>query len=211
MEQDRETLCQVCLLLYQRGYVVSNDGNVSVRIGEDQVLITPSGVSKGRLTPDMLVVCDLEGRVLAGCLHPSSESAMHLLVYRERPDVGAVVHAHPPAATAFSICRRPLAQHYLTETISGLGEVPVAPFALPGSQAVADSVAPYCQAYRALLLEYHGAVTWGTSMEQAHYRLECLEQLATVTLHLRTLGIHRTMPESLVKALEGLRPAWGIQ
>ena len=78
-------------------------------------------------------------------------------------------------------------------------------------QAVADSVAPYCQAYRALLLEYHGAVTWGTSMEQAHYRLECLEQLATVTLHLRTLGIHRTMPESLVKALEGLRPAWGIQ
>ena len=92
-----------------------------------------------------------------------------------------------------------------------LGTVPVAPFALPGSQAVADSVAPYCQAYRALLLEYHGAVTWGTSMEQAHYRLECLEQLATVTLHLRTLGIHRTMPESLVKALEGLRPAWGIQ
>ena len=85
------------------------------------------------------------------------------------------------------------------------------PLALPGSQAVADSVAPYCQAYRALLLEYHGAVTWGTSMEQAHYRLECLEQLATVTLHLRTLGIHRTMPESLVKALEGLRPAWGIQ
>ena len=84
MEQDRETLCQVCLLLYQRGYVVSNDGNVSVRIGEDQVLITPSGVSKGRLTPDMLVVCDLEGRVLAGRLHPSSESAMHLLVYRER-------------------------------------------------------------------------------------------------------------------------------
>ena len=118
MEQDRETLCQVCLLLYQRGYVVSNDGNVSVRIGEDQVLITPSGVSKGRLTPDMLVVCDLEGRVLAGRLHPSSESAMHLLVYRERPDVGAVVHAHPPAATAFSICRRPLAQHYLTETIT---------------------------------------------------------------------------------------------
>ena len=85
------------------------------------------------------------------------------------------------------------------------------PLPLPGSQAVADSVAPYCQAYRALLLEYHGAVTWGTSMEQAHYRLECLEQLATVTLHLRTLGIHRTMPESLVKALEGLRPAWGIQ
>ena len=96
MEQDRETLCQVCLLLYQRGYVVSNDGNVSVRIGEDQVLITPSGVSKGRLTPDMLVVCDLEGRVLAGRLHPSSESAMHLLVYHR------LFHLPPPPGPALS-------------------------------------------------------------------------------------------------------------
>lgn len=162
MEQDRETLCQVCLLLYQRGYVVSNDGNVSVRIGEDQVLITPSGVSKGRLTPDMLVVCDLEGRVLAGRLHPSSESAMHLLVYRERPDVGAVVHAHPPAATAFSICRRPLAQHYLTETISGLGEVPVAPFALPSTSQVPDSLRPYVAGCNGALL----AQPWGHRLGQ---------------------------------------------
>ena len=207
----REELCRAAQLLYQRGYVVGHDGNLSLRLGEDRILITPSGVSKGRLEPDMLVVCDLEGRVLSGERYPSSETAMHLLVYKERPDAGAVVHAHPPMATAFAIRRTPLRESYLTETVSGLGEVPVAPFALPGSQAVADSVAPYCQAYRALLLEYHGAVTWGTSMEQAHYRLECLEQLATVTLHLRTLGIHRTMPESLVKALEGLRPAWGIQ
>ena len=100
--------------------------------------------------------------------------------------------------------------NYLTETISGLGEVPVAPFALPGSQGVADSVAPFCRDYRALLLEYHGAVTWGTSMEQAHYRLECLEQVATVTLHLHTLGCHRVIPPDVVAELEGLRPAWGI-
>ena len=176
MEQDRETLCQVCLLLYQRGYVVSNDGNVSVRIGEDQVLITPSGVSKGRLTPDMLVVCDLEGRVLAGCLHPSSESAMHLLVYRERPDVGAVVHAHPPAATAFSICRRPLAQHYLTETISGLGEVPVAPFALPSTSQVPDSLRPIVAGHNGALLANHGAIAWGRDLWQAFDRMEQVEQ-----------------------------------
>ena len=131
---------------------------------------------------------------------------MHLRIYQENPAVRAVVHAHPPAATAFAAAGLPLDRPVLQEAVVQLGTVPVAPFALPGSQAVADSVAPYCQAYRALLLEYHGAVTWGTSMEQAHYRLECLEQLATVTLHLRTLGIHRTMPESLVKALEGLRP-----
>ena len=127
----REDLCQVCTLLYQRGYVASNDGNVSVRAGEGQILVTPSGVSKGRLTPDMLVLCDLEGRVLEGNRHPSSETPMHLLLYRERPDVGAVVHAHPAAATAFAACRRPLDVPYLTEVVSGLGPIPVAPYALP--------------------------------------------------------------------------------
>ena len=94
---------------------------------------------------------------------------------------------------------------------SSWAPVPVAPFALPGSQGVADSVAPFCREYRALLLEYHGAVTWGESMEQAHYRLECLEQVATVTLHLRALGCDRVIPPAVVKDLEGLRPAWGIK
>ena len=184
--------------IYQRGLVAANDGNLSVRVGDNALWVTPTGVSKGAMTEDMLV-------------KPSSETKMHLRIYQENPAVRAVVHAHPPAATAFAAAGLPLDRPVLQEAVVQLGTVPVAPFALPGSQAVADSVAPYCQAYRALLLEYHGAVTWGTSMEQAHYRLECLEQLATVTLHLRTLGIHRTMPESLVKALEGLRPAWGIQ
>ena len=202
MEQDRETLCQVCLLLYQRGYVVSNDGNVSVRIGEDQVLITPSGVSKGRLTPDMLVVCDLEGRVLAGHLHPSSESAMHLLVYRERPDVGAVVHAHPPAATAFSICRRPLAQHYLTETISGLGEVPVAPFALPSTSQVPDSLRPYVAGCNGALLANHGAIAWAKIFALVHQlgggvelSPEQVEAIRGLEGHYRTLSGSRTPHE----------------
>ena len=188
MEQDRETLCQVCLLLYQRGYVVSNDGNVSVRIGEDQVLITPSGVSKGRLTPDMLVVCDLEGRVLAGCLHPSSESAMHLLVYRERPDVGAVVHAHPPAATAFSICRRPLKERYLAEMIVGLGEIPVTEFAMLSTDEVPDSVRPFVQDHSAVLLANHGALAWGPSLWSAFDRLEVVEQTAKVFYYVDRIG-----------------------
>ena len=197
MEQDRETLCRVCLLLYQRGYVVSNDGNVSVRIGEDQVLITPSGVSKGRLTPDMLVVCDLEGRVLAGHLHPSSESAMHLLVYRERPDVGAVVHAHPPAATAFSICRRPLAQHYLTETISGLGEVPVAPFALPSTSQVPDSLRPY-------VAGCNGALAWGRDLWHAFDRMEQVEQTAKIFALVHQLGGGVELSPEQVGAIRGL-------
>ena len=136
---------------------------------------------------------------------------MHLRIYQENPDVRAVVHAHPPAATAFAAAGIPLDRPVLQEAVVQLGTVPVAPFALPGSQGVADSVAPYCRDYRALLLEYHGAVTWGETMERAYFRLECLEQMANVTLHLKTLGCDRVMPEGLVKELEGLRPAWGIR
>ena len=113
-------------------------------------------------------------------------------------------------ATTFAAAGIPLDKPVLQEAVVQLGTVPVAPFALPGSQGVADSVVPFCRDYRALLLEYHGAVTWGTSMEQAHYRLECLEQVATVTLHLHTLGCHRVIPPEVVAELEGLRPAWGI-
>ena len=109
----REEICEVCHLLYDRGYVVSNDGNVSVRVEPDKVLITPSGVGKGRMEPDMLVLCDLEGNILDGDRYPSSESKMHLMLYRERSDVMSVVHAHPPMATAFAICRRSLKERYL--------------------------------------------------------------------------------------------------
>ena len=136
---------------------------------------------------------------------------MHLRIYRENPDVRAVVHAHPPAATAFACAGIPLDRPVLQEAVLMLGPVPVAPFALPGSQAVADNLAPFCKGYRAALLEYHGAVTWGETMQQAHYRLECLEQTALVTLHLRALDCGRVMPPELVRDVEGLRPAWGIK
>lgn len=184
----RETLCRVCDLLYERGYVVGHDGNVSVRVGKRQMLITPSGVSKGRLTPDMLVLCDLEGTVLSGSRHPSSEMAMHLLVYRERPDVGAVVHAHPPVSTAFSICRRPLAERYLIETISGLGEVPVAPFATPSTPEVPESILPYVSGHSAVLLANHGALTWGKDLWEAFDRMEILEQTARIHTLVHQLG-----------------------
>lgn len=197
--------------IYQRGLVAANDGNLSVRVGENALWVTPTGVSKGAMTEEMLVKLDLDGNVLEGTRKPSSETKMHLRIYREDPLIRAVVHAHPPIATAFAAAGIPLDRPVLQEAMVQLGTVPVAPFALPGSQGVADSVAPYCRQYRALLLEYHGAVTWGDTMEQAHYRLECLEQLAAVTLHLRALGCDRVMPEALVRDLEGLRPSWGIR
>ena len=179
--------------IYQRGLVAANDGNLSVRVGENALWVTPTGVCKGDMTEDMLVKMTLDGTVLEGTRKPSSETKMHLRIYQENPTAGI-----------------PLDKPVLQEAVVQLGTVPVAPFALPGSQGVADSVAPFCRDYRALLLEYHGAVTWGTSMEQAHYRLECLEQVATVTLHLHTLGCHRVIPPDVVAELEGLRPAWGI-
>lgn len=210
-EQAQEAILAAGRKIYQRGLVAANDGNLSVRVGDNALWVTPTGVCKGDMTQEMLVKLDLDGNLLEGSRKPSSETKMHLRIYRENPAVRAVVHAHPPAATAFACAGLPLDKPVLQEAVVFLGAVPVAPFALPGSAAVADSVAPFCQDYRALLLEYHGAVTWGETMEQAHYRLECLEQMAQVTLHLRTLGCDRTMPEGLVRDLESLRPAWGIR
>ena len=209
--QAKTQIIEAGLKIYQRGLVAANDGNLSVRVGDNALWVTPTGVSKGAMTEEMLVKVDLEGTLLEGTRKPSSETRMHLRIYKENPDVRAVIHAHPPAATAFACAGIPLDRPIIQEAVVFLGTVPVAPFALPGSQAVADSVAPYCRDYRALLLEYHGAVTWGDTMEQAHYRMECLEQLAQVTLHLKTLGCDRVITEAQVKALEGLRPAWGIK
>jgi len=184
----REEICAVGRLLYDRGHVVSNDGNISVRVAPDKVLLTPSGVSKGRMSPDMLVLCDLEGRVLEGERHPSSESKLHLMIYQERADVMAVVHAHPPISTAFAICRRPLKERYLTEMVLGLGEVPVTDFAMLSTDEVPDSVRPFVQDHSAVLLANHGVLAWGPTLWSAFDRLEVVEQTAKIYLCVDQLG-----------------------
>jgi L-fuculose-phosphate aldolase len=187
-ESIREEICSVCRLLYERGYVVSNDGNVSARVAPDKVLITPSGVGKGRMTPEMLVLCDLQGSVLEGDRYPSSESKMHLMVYRERSDVMSVVHAHPPISTAFAICRRPLRERYLAETVLGLGEVPVTEFAMLSTDEVPNSVKPFVRDHNAVLLANHGALTWGPSVLAAFDRMEVVEQTARVYYYVDRMG-----------------------
>lgn len=206
----REELCQVCRLLYQRGYTVGHDGNVSLRLGEDQILVTPSGVGKGRLRPEMLVKCTLSGEVLEGDRHPSSETPMHLMVYRERPDVRAVVHAHPPMATAFAVCRRPLGERYLTETVSGLGEVPVAPFALPSTREVPDSVRPFVRDHSAVLLANHGALAWGPDLWSAFDRMETVEQTARIYANVQLLGGGVELTEAQTAALLGLAGRYAV-
>ena len=182
----KSQLCEACHLLYQRGYVASNDGNLSLRLEDGRFLITPSGVSKGRITPEMLVVCDGEGHVLEGNRHPSSEAPMHWAVYAARSDVGAVVHAHPAAATARSEERR------------------VAPYALPSTPEVPESILPFVADHNGVLLANHGALTWGSDLWSAFDRMEQLEHTAKIYLNIALLGEGVPLTEQQVEAIRGL-------
>ena len=205
-QEEREAVCRVGRLLYDRGYVAANDGNISVKVGEDRLLITPSGVSKGRMTPEMLLVTDLDGNVLEGDRHPSSEGKMHLEVYRGRPDVNAVVHAHPPVATAFAVCRRGLETPYLSELVAGLGQVTcTTAFAMLSTEEVPESVRPYLADHNALLLANHGALAWGGDLWEAFDRLETVEHTAKIVLNAQLLGGGVPLTEEEVKRLQGLR------
>ncbi|MEC1524164.1 class II aldolase/adducin family protein [Neobacillus niacini] len=181
--QAKEMICEIGRRVYNRNYVAANDGNISVKVGPNEIWTTPTGVSKGYMTPDMMVKMDLSGKVLAGDLKPSSEVKMHLRVYNENPEVNAVVHAHPPIATSFAIAGTPLDKPVLPEAIVLLGNVPVAPYALPGTQEVPDSIAPYCNTHNAVLLANHGALTWGRDLMEAYFRMESLEHYANILMH----------------------------
>lgn len=198
--------------LYQAGLVASNDGNISARCPDGSVWCTPSGVSKGSMREDMLVRMDLDGRVLeSGNLKPSSEIKMHLAIYRENPEIMAVVHAHPPTATTFASAGLSLDSAILQETVVQLGVVPLIPYALPGSAELAGSVAPYCRDYNAALMEYHGATSWGGSVTQALHRMESVEYYARILMNLRVMGVERPMTEGQIDGLLALRPGWGVR
>ena len=205
-QEEREAVCRVGRLLYDRGYVAANDGNISVKVAENRLLITPSGVSKGRMTPEMLLVTDMDGTVIEGDRHPTSEGKMHLEVYRGRPDVNAVVHAHPPVSTAFAVCRRGLETHYLSELVAGLGQVPcTTSFAMLSTEEVPESVRPYLADHNALLLANHGALAWGGDLWEAFDRLETVEHTAKIVLNAQLLGGGVPLTEEEVERLQSLR------
>jgi L-fuculose-phosphate aldolase len=179
----KEMICEIGRRVYNRNYVAANDGNISVKVGPNEIWTTPTGVSKGYMTPDMMVKMDLSGKIISGNLKPSSEVKMHLRVYNENPEVNAVVHAHPPVATSFAIAGISLDKPVLPEAIVLLGNVPVAPYALPGTQEVPDSIAPYCKTHNAVLLANHGALTWGRDLMEAYFRMESLEHYATILMY----------------------------
>ncbi|GAB6933969.1 class II aldolase/adducin family protein [Calditerricola satsumensis] len=191
--------------LYDKGLVAGAEGNISVRLSADTILITPSGKNKGALTEDDLVVVDLSGNVLAGKHRVSSEYRLHAVIYRERDDVGAVVHAHPPTATAFTVAGLSMMDPVLPEIVVTLGGVPTVPFAVPGTDALAEAVRPYLADFDALLLENHGAVTMGPDLERAHQKMESLEMAARIRWIARTLGTERQLTRDEVAALLAAR------
>lgn len=198
-------IVRVCRRLYERGLVAGPDGNVSVRLEDGSILVTPSGLSKVDVTADDLVLVSSNGTVLEGRGHPSSELRMHLRIYARRADVRAVVHAHPPTATGFAVAGEGFMAPVLPEVILQMGEVPVVPYATPGTDALADLFDPLLADHDAFLMANHGATTLGTTLEQAHQRMESLEHAARILLVARSVGRVRELTNDDVRALRGSR------
>lgn len=212
IDQLRHDIVEVGRRLWTRGFVASNDGNISVRIGPDRLLMTPASVSKGFMTPEMMVITDLAGTLVEGApgRKPSSEILMHLVAYRQRPDVGAVVHAHPPISTGFAVAGIPLDRAVLAEVVTTLGSIPIAQYGTPSTRELADAVAPYVRAHDGLLLANHGALALGRDLFSAYYKMETIEHFARISLVARQLGQERVLSREEVERLQQLRSTYGI-
>src|SRR6266511_1090288 len=197
--------------MYARGYTASNDGNISVRLGAERLLMTPKSVCKGFMTPDMMCITDLDGRKLQGDRDPSSEMLMHLEVYRQRPDVRAVVHAHPPVATGFAVAGIPLTRAVLAEVLTTLGSIPIAAYGTPSTSELPAAVRKYIKAHDGMLLANHGAVTCCRTVMSAYYKMETIEHFAKISLVARLLGREHLLSREEVMRLQELRGSYGIQ
>ena len=194
-----------CRGLWEAGLIAGADGNISVRLAADRVLVTPRGLLKCELEPTDLVVVDLDGRPLDGCRQASTELDLHLRVYRRLPECGAVVHAHPPTATAFALAGDAIPDDVLPEITLLLGDVPVVPYAAAGTPALGDAVEPFIAGRAAVLLANHGALTWGADLAQARIRMESLEHGARILLAARSLGPVTRLTREQIDALHRLR------
>ncbi|WP_432666992.1 class II aldolase/adducin family protein [Wukongibacter baidiensis] len=209
-DQIKRDVCDIGRRMYMNGFVAANDGNISVKINDNEIITTPTGVSKGFMTPEMLCNIDLDGNVIRGNTKPSSEIKMHLRVYQENPEIKAVTHSHSPYATAFAIARTPLDKALLPEAIVNLGSVPVAEYATPGTNDVSESIAEFVMDYNCVLLANHGAVTWGTDLMQAYFRMETLEYYAKILFITTMLGNAKELSCNDISSLLQIRQKQGI-
>lgn len=208
----RKEICEIGRRVYQNGFVAANDGNISVRISENEVLCTPTGISKGYMTEDMICKVDLDGNILQSKedYRPSSEIKMHLRVYKRRKDVKSVVHAHPPYATSFAIAGIPLMQPIIPEAVISLGCVPIAEYGAPSTEEIPDAVEKYLDHYNAVLLENHGALSWGDSLMGAYFKMESLEFYAKLLAISKQIGGPKELSKDQVKKLIDLRKNYGL-
>ncbi|MFH0779192.1 MAG: class II aldolase/adducin family protein [Candidatus Eisenbacteria bacterium] len=209
--QHKKDIVEIGRRLYDKGFVASHDGNISARVGPKQILATVTGVSKGFLTQDDIILVDTQGKKISGKGEPSSEIKMHLLIYQKRPDVMAVVHAHPPVSTGFAVAGIPLAQCILPEVVISLGSVPVAAYGTPSTYEVCDAIAPYVENAEAFLLANHGVVTLGKDLLQAYYRMETVEHFARIVLTARLLGNVNVLSREHVTKLVEMRKEMGLE
>jgi L-fuculose-phosphate aldolase len=207
----RQDIIEVGRLVYQKGWVAANDGNISIRMDQDRVLCTPTGVSKGMMHADDLIVCDIQGNKLYGTKERTTEIAMHLLIYSMRPDIRAVVHAHPPVSTGFAAAGKPLNLALLPEVIIGLGCVPLADYGLPGTAELTDPMKPIIPKYDALLMANHGAVCYGEDVWKAFFRMETVEHYARIALVAELLGGATVLPKVEVEKLFDSRTRYGVK
>lgn len=207
LDSVREQICDVCHKMWQLGWVAANDGNVSVKLEDGNFLCTPTGISKSFITPEKLLLVDEKMQVLDGLpgYKPSSEMKMHMRCYRERGDVGAVVHAHPPTATGYAVAGRSLDEYSMIETVITVGAIPLTPYGTPSTYEVPDAIAPYLKDHDVLLLKNHGALTVGADLTTAYYRMETLELFAKISLTAHLLGGAREIPRPQIDKLLDLR------
>jgi L-fuculose-phosphate aldolase len=206
--QARKLIVEIGKLLYQRSYVVSSDGNVSIRLDEGRVLATPTMMCKGRMTEEDLAVTDMEGKPLSD-KRASSELAMHLLIYKMRPDVRAVCHAHPPHGTAFAVAGLAIDKPILSEVILTLGCVPLTDYGTPSTDELTEAMKPFVEHHNALLMANHGAVAYGQDLWQAFDRLETLEHTARIAILAKALGGANDLPQDAIEKLINIREKAG--
>src|SRR5215471_1525965 len=210
-QEYRQDIVDVGKLVFQKGWVAANDGNLSIRLEKNKVLCTCTGISKGMMTPDDLILCDLDGNKLEGSRERTTEIAMHLTIYQMRPDIFAVVHAHPPVATGFAVAGRPLTLALLPEVILGLGCVPLAEYGLPGTPALTEGMLPYIPKYDAILMGNHGCVSYGEDVYKAFFKMETVEHFARIALVAELLGGPKVLPKDEVGKLFDSRGRYEVK
>lgn len=212
IQEIKELICDICHKTWQLGWVAANDGNITVKLDDGTFLATPTGISKSFITPDKLVRINEKCEVLEanGDYRPSSEIKMHMKCYEKRPDLGAVIHAHPPGATGFAVAHKDMDMYNMVEDVLVLGAVPVTPYGTPSTTEIPDAIEPYLQEHDVLLLENHGALAMGSDLVTAYYRMESLELWAKITINAVILGGSHDISKENIDRLISLRSRYGV-